>query len=110
MTKNPRDVIFHNHIFKIAVKILIFILAYRRRAGHDNEPVTLIFAVIRRVDMLERISSVPGTLIKSLAADGYVVIRRVDFENDRLFCARREVRASAHRSLSRASRAAAVHI
>lgn len=35
--------------------------------------------------MLERISSVPGTLIKSLAADGYFVIRRVDFENDRLF-------------------------
>lgn len=65
MTKNPRDIIFfHNHIFKIAVKILIFILAYRRRVGHDNEPVTLIFAVIRRVDMLERIGSVPGTLIK----------------------------------------------
>ena len=76
---------FHNHIFKIAVKILILILAYRRRAGHDNKPVTLIFAVIRRVDMLERISSVPGTLIKSLAADGYFVIRRVDSENDRLF-------------------------
>lgn len=35
--------------------------------------------------MLERISSVPGTLIKSLAVDGYFVIRRVDFENDRLF-------------------------
>lgn len=69
----------------MAVKILIFILAYRRRAGHDNEPVTLIFAVIRRVDMLERISSVPGTLIKSLAADGYFVLRLVDFENDRLF-------------------------
>ena len=85
MTKNPRDVIFHNHIFKIAVKILIFILAYRRRAGHDNEPVTLIFAVIRRVDMLERIGSVPGALIKSLAAGGYFVLRRVDFENDRLF-------------------------
>lgn len=77
---------FHNHIFKIAVKILIFILAYRRRVGHDNEPVTLIFAVIRRVDMLKRISSaVPDALIKSLAADGYFVIRRVDFENDRLF-------------------------
>lgn len=76
---------FHNHIFKIAVKIHIFILAYRRRVGHDNEPVTLIFAVIRRVDMLERIGSVPGTLIKSLAAGGYFVIRRVDFENDRLF-------------------------
>lgn len=76
---------FHNRIFKIAVKILIFILAYRRRAGHGNEPVTLIFAVIRRVDMLERISSVPGTLIKSLAAGGYFVLRRVDFENGRLF-------------------------
>lgn len=85
MTKNLRDVIFHNHIFKIAVKILIFILAYRRRAGHDNEPVTLIFAVIRRVDMLERIGSVPGALIKSLAADGYFAIQRVDSENDRLF-------------------------
>ena len=76
---------FHNHIFKIAVKILIFILAYHRQAGHDNEPVTLIFAVIRRVNMLERIGSVPGALIKSLAAGGYFVIRRVDFENDRLF-------------------------
>ena len=76
---------FHNHIFKIAVKILIFILAYRRRIDHDNEPVAFIFAVIRQVDMLERIGSVPGALIKSLAADGYVVIRRVDFENDRLF-------------------------
>lgn len=76
---------FHNHIFKIAVKILIFILTYRRRVGHDNEPVTFVFAAIRRVDMLERVSSVPGALIKSLAAGGYVVIRRVDFENDRLF-------------------------
>lgn len=76
---------FHNHIFKIAVKILIFILAYSRRIDHDNEPVTLIFAVIRRVDMLERIGSVPGALIKSLAAGGYFVLRRVDFENDRLF-------------------------
>lgn len=76
---------FHNHIFKIAVKILIFVLAYRCRVGHDNELVAFIFAAIRRVDMLERISSVPGTLIKSLAADGYFVIRRVDFENDRLF-------------------------
>lgn len=35
--------------------------------------------------MLERIGSVPGTLIKSLAAVGYFVLRRVDFENDRLF-------------------------
>ena len=34
--------------------------------------------------MLERIGSVPGTLIKSLAADGYFVLRRVDSENDRL--------------------------
>ena len=76
---------FHNHIFKIAVKILIFILAYSRRIDHDNEPVTLILAVIRRVDMLERIGSVPGALIKSLAAGGYFVLRRVDFENDRLF-------------------------
>lgn len=76
---------FHNHIFKIAVKILIFILAYRRRVGHDNEPVAFVFAAIRRVDMLERIGSVPGALIKSLAADGYFVLRRVDFENDRLF-------------------------
>lgn len=76
---------FHNHIFKIAVKILIFILAYRRRVGHDNEPVAFVFAAIRWVDMLERVSSVPGALIKSLAADGYFIIRRVDFENDRLF-------------------------
>ena len=76
---------FHNHIFKIAVKILIFILAYRRRVGHDNEPVTFVFAAIRRVNMLKRIGSVPGALIKSLAAGGYFVIRRVDFENDRLF-------------------------
>ena len=76
---------FHNHIFKIAVKILIFILAYRRRIDHDNEPVTFVFAAIRRADMLERIGSVPGALIKSLAAGGYFVIRRVDFENDRLF-------------------------
>ena len=76
---------FHNHIFKIAVKILIFILAYRRQAGHDNEPVTFVFAAIRRVNMLKRIGSVPGALIKSLAAGGYFVIRRVDFENDRLF-------------------------
>ena len=76
---------FHNHIFKIAVKILIFILAYRRRIDHDNEPVTFVFAAIRRVNMLERIGSVPGALIKSLAADGYFIIRRVDFENDRLF-------------------------
>lgn len=76
---------FHNHIFKIAVKILIFILAYRRQAGHDNEPVAFVFAAIRRVDMLERIGSVPGALIKSLAAGGYFVLRRVDFENDRLF-------------------------
>lgn len=76
---------FHNHIFKIAVKILIFILAYRRRVGHDNEPVTFVFAAIRRVNMLERIGYVPGALIKSLAAGGYFVIRRVDFENDRLF-------------------------
>ena len=76
---------FHNHIFKIAVKILIFILAYRRRIDHDNEPVAFIFAVIRRVNMLKRVSSVPGALIKSLAADGYFIIRRVDFENDRLF-------------------------
>lgn len=60
-------------------------LAYRRRIDHDNEPVAFIFAVIRQVDMLERIGSVPGALIKSLAADGYVVIRRVDFGNDRLF-------------------------
>ena len=76
---------FHNHIFKIAVKILIFILAYRRRVGHDNEPVDFVFAAIRRVNMLKRIGSVPGALIKSLAADGYFIIRRVDFENDRLF-------------------------
>lgn len=76
---------FHNHIFKIAVKILIFILAYRRRVDHGNEPVTFVFAAIRRVDMLERIGSVPGTLIKSLAAGGYFVLGRVDFENDRLF-------------------------
>ena len=76
---------FHNHIFKIAVKILIFVLAYRRRAGHDNEIVAFIFAAIRRVDMLERVSSVTGALLKSLAADGHFVIRRVDFENDRLF-------------------------
>ena len=76
---------FHNHIFKIAVKILIFILAYRRRVGHDHEPVTFVFAAIRRVNMLKRIGSVPGALIKSLAADGYFVLRRVDFENDRLF-------------------------
>ena len=76
---------FHNHIFKIAVKILIFILAYRRRVGHDNEPVAFVFAAIRWVNMLKRIGSVPGALIKSLAADGYFIIRRVDFENDRLF-------------------------
>lgn len=60
---------FHNHIFKIAVEILIFVLAYRRRAGHDNELVAFIFAAIRRVDMLKRIGSVPGALIKSLAAN-----------------------------------------
>ncbi len=60
---------FHNHIFKIAVKILIFVLAYRRRVGHDNELVAFIFAAIRQVDMLERIGSVPGALIKSLAAN-----------------------------------------
>ena len=76
---------FHNHIFKIAVEILIFVLAYRCRAGHDNEPVAFVFAAIWRVDMLERIGSVPGALIKSLAADGHFVIRRVDFENGRLF-------------------------
>lgn len=35
--------------------------------------------------MLERIGSVPGALIKSLAADGYFVILQVDSENDRLF-------------------------
>ena len=56
----------------------------RVRITHDNQLVAAVGGLIRRMDVRKGIGDIAAALVKALTADGCVIDKRIDFQNDRL--------------------------
>ena len=56
----------------------------RVRITHDNQLVAAVGGLIRRMDVRKGIGDIAAALVKALTADGCIIDKRIDFQNDRL--------------------------
>ena len=76
--------VFHDLFAKIERKGIKFQLRNRVRITHDNQLVAAVGGLIRRMDVRKGIGDIAAALVKALTADGCVINKRIDFQNDRL--------------------------
>lgn len=76
--------VFHDLFAKIERKGIKFRLRNRVRITHDNQLVAAVGGLIRRMDVRKGIGDIAAALVKALTADGCVIDKRIDFQNDRL--------------------------
>ena len=88
--------VFHDLFAKIERKGIKFRLRNRVRITHDNQLVApAVGGLIRRMGVRKGAGCIAAARVKALTADGCVIDKRIDFQNDRLVLPRPARRESA---------------